>query len=251
MNYKIILASLLIITISHLPAVAYCQEGNPRSTNYIRRKSPNRCEGIIEEPINLSSLDLISIVTSSIASYGKTLSLQIPQIRGGKNPVVQVQSFGDNYRYKLDALSLSNKNSRYQFIWETYVLREAKIPSNSLRPLASYLLGSQKVYVPVILGQSSGKYEFSFYSGSRVKFPKFKIVKIDSSTKETTIYSTKQPNSKSGETVFTWDGRNTDGSNAPVGRYQVHYVAFIEQSNQPDERIERRINFEHNPSWLK
>ncbi|MBE9007326.1 hypothetical protein IQ259_20205 [Fortiea sp. LEGE XX443] len=246
MNYKIILASLVILTLSHLPAAASCPEGRPNTTDYIRRKSPNRCEGIKEELLSGNSLTLISIVTRNIASYGKTLTLQVPQIRNGKNPQVIVQSFGDNYRYQLDDLLLSNNNSRFRFSWNTYVLRQAKIPANTLRASASYLLGSQKVYVPVILGQSSGKYEFAFYSESRVKFTSFKIVKIDSKNKETTVYSTTQPNPKSGETVFTWDGRN-----APSGRYKIHYVAFIEQRNQPSERIERPIEFEHNPNWLK
>ncbi|ALF53478.1 hypothetical protein ACX27_12535 [Nostoc piscinale CENA21] len=242
MNYKIIFTSLLIFTISHLPAVAYCPEGNPRSTDYIRRKSPNRCEGIKEELISGNSLTLISIVTRNIASYGKTLTLQVPQIRGGTNPQVIVQSFGDDYRYQLDDLLLSNNNSRFRFSWNTYVLTQAKIPANSLRALASYLLGSQNVYVPVILGQSSGKYEFTFYSESRVKFTSFKIL----SSNQKPIYTAPKLNPKNGETIFTWDGRN-----APAGRYQVDYKAFIEQRNQPSERLERQIDFEHNPNWLK
>ncbi|WP_335107616.1 hypothetical protein [Nostoc sp.] len=34
MNYKIILASLLILSVSHLPAAASCPEGNPKSIDY-------------------------------------------------------------------------------------------------------------------------------------------------------------------------------------------------------------------------
>ena len=242
MNYKIILTSLFILSLSHLPAAANCTEGNPRTTDYIRRKSPNRCEGIKRELLSGNSLTLISIVTRNIASYGKTLTLQVPQIRGGKNPQVLVQSFGDNYRYQLDDLSLSNNGSRFGSSWDTFVLREAKIPTNKLRALASYNLGSQPVYVPAILGQTSGKYEFVFYSGDRVKFVSFKIV----SENQETIYSAPQTNARKGETVFTWDGRN-----APAGRYTLKYVAKIDRRNQPSDRIPGEIVFEHNPSWLK
>jgi flagellar basal-body rod modification protein FlgD len=241
MNYKIILASLLILNVSHLPAAAYCPEGNPRTTNYIHRKTPNRCEGIKPEPISGNSLTLISIVTQNLVNYGKTLTLQIPQIRDGKNPQVVVQSFGDNYRYQLNDLSLSNNDSRFSFSWDTYVLREAKIPVNKLRAVASYSLGSQPVYVPVILGQTSGKYEFVFYSEDRVRFTTFEILPQG----EKAIYSTSRSNPKKGETIFTWDG------NAPAGRYELRYVAFIERRNEPSDRIEREIVFEHNPNWLK
>ncbi|BAY79562.1 hypothetical protein NIES25_60470 (plasmid) [Nostoc linckia NIES-25] len=233
MNYKIIVASLLIFSFSHLPAAASCPEGNPQSTDYIRRQPPNRCEGLIEN-LSANTLNLISIATRNLSSFSKTLTLQVPQINGGQNPEVIVKS--------LDDLLLSKNGSRFSFSWDTYVLRQAKIPANKLRAVASYNLGSQPVYVPVILGQSSGKYEFAFYSESRVKFISFKIL---SPSKET-IYETKQPNPKKGETIFTWDGRN-----AAAGRYQLRYVANIERRNEPSDRISRQIVFEHNPNWLK
>ncbi|MGF2035288.1 MAG: hypothetical protein RMZ43_008240 [Nostoc sp. CmiVER01] len=242
MNYKIILASLLILSISHLPAAASCPEGNPKSTDYIRRKPPNRCEGVKEEQLSGNSLSLISIATRNLANFGKTLTVQIPRISGGKNPQVIVKSLGDNYHYQMDDLLLSNNGSRFSFSWDTYVLRQARIPANSLRAVASYSLGSQPVYVPVILGQTSGKYEFVFYSQDRVRFTNFEIL----SKGQPAIYSTSRPNPKKGETIFTWDGRN-----APSGRYELHYVANIDRRDEPSDRIERRIVFEHNPNWLK
>jgi hypothetical protein len=241
MNYKIILASLLILSVSHLPAAASCLEGNPKSTDYIQRKPPNRCEGIKKEELSGNSLTLISIATRNLTSFANTLTVKIPRISGGENPQVIVQSLGDNYHYQMDDLLLSNNASLFSFSWDTYVLRQAKIPVNSLRARASYNLGSQPVYVPVILGQTSGKYEFVFYSQERVKFTTFEIV----SKGKPAIYSTSRPNPKNGETIFSWDG------NAPSGRYELHYVAFIERRNQPSDRIENRIIFEHNPNWLK
>ncbi|MEH1792520.1 hypothetical protein [Nostoc sp.] len=242
MNYKTILVSLLIVSFSHLPAVASCPEGNPQSTDYIHRKPPERCEGIKEEQLSGNSLSLISIATRNLASFGKTLTLQIPQINGGKNPQVRVQSLDDKYHYQLDDLLLSKNGSGFSFSWDTYVLRKAKIPANKLRAVASYSLNSQPVYVPVILGQTSGKYEFVFYSQDRVRFTNFEILPQG----EKAIYSTSRPNSRSGETIFTWDGRN-----APAGRYELHFVANIDRRNEPSDRIERRIVFEHNPNWLK
>jgi hypothetical protein len=241
MNYKIILASLLILSVSHLPAAASCPQGNPKSTDYIQRKPPNRCEGIKEEQIGGNSLTLISIATRNLTSFANTLTVKIPRISGGENPQVIVQSLGDNYHYQMDDLLLSNTASLFSFSWDTYVLRQAKITANSLRARAFYNLDSQPVYVPVILGQTSGKYEFVFYSQDRVKFTTFEII----SKGKPAIYSTSRPNPKKGETIFTWDG------NAPVGRYELHYVAFIERRDQPSDRIENRIIFEHNPNWLK
>jgi hypothetical protein len=243
MNYKIILASLLIFSISHLPAAASCPEGNPKSTDYIQRKPPNRCEGIKKEELSGNSLNLISIATRNLTSFGKTLTVQIPRINGGKNPEVRVKSLGDNYHYQMDDLLLSNNGSRFSFSWDTYVLRQAKIPANSLRAVASYNLGSQPVYVPVILGQTSGKYEFVFYSQDRVRFTNFEIISKDKD--QPPIYNTSSPKPRKGETIFTWDG------NAPAGRYELHYVAFIDRRDEASDRIERRIIFEHNPIWLK
>jgi hypothetical protein len=242
MNYKIILASLLIFSFNHLPAAASCPNGNSRSTDYIRRQPPNRCEGIKREPLSGNSLSLISIATRNLTSFSKTLTLQVPQISGGKNPQVIVKSLGDNYHYQLDDLSLSNNGSDFRFSWDTYVLREATVPANKLRALATYNLGSQNVYVPVVLGKTSGKYEFVFYSESRVRFTSFRIIPVG----QKPIYNTSSPNAKSGEIVFTWDGQK-----APAGRYTLHYVANIERRNQPSDRIEKRIIFEHNPNWLK
>ncbi len=244
MNYKIILASLLIFSVSYLPAAASCPEGNPRTTDYIRRKPPYRCEGIKEEPLSGNSLKLISIATRNLTSYSNTLTVQIPQIIGGQKPQVTVKSLGDNYHYQLDDLSLSNNGSLFSFSWDTFVLRKKEIPTNKLRAMAFYSLGSQPVYVPVILGQTSGKYEFVFYSDNRVKFTTFEILPQGKDQKS--IYRDSRANPKNGETIFTWDGRNT-----PAGRYELHYVANIERRNEPSDRIERRIVFEHNPNWLK
>ena len=246
MNYKILLASLLILSINPLSAVAYCPKGNPSSTDYIRRQPPNRCEGVKLEPISGNSLSLISIATRNIANYEKTLTLQVPRIKNGNNPQVIVKSLDDSYHYQLDDLLLSNNGANFGFSWDTYVLRQAKIPANKLRAVASYSLGSQNVYVPVTLGKTSGKYEFVFYSQDRVEFTSVKIVPLTDKKDQKPVYSTSRTTPNSGEISFIWDG-----SKAPTGRYKLHYIAFIDRINEPSDRIEKEIVFEHNPTWLK
>ncbi|WP_414584478.1 hypothetical protein [Scytonema sp. PCC 10023] len=244
MNSKIIFASLLILSFSYLPAQGSCPEGNPDSTDYIRRQPPKRCEGLKVEPISGTPLSLISIATRNLRSYDNNLTLQIPRIKGGKNPEVRVKSFGDNYQYQLDDFPLSGNASRFNFTWDTNILRKSKIPENSLRAVASYNFGSQPVHVPVIVGQTSGEYEFVFYSRDRVRFTTFKIIRKGG---QKPIYTTSRPNPSSGEIIFTWDGRNT-----PAGRYEIHYIAKIDQRDLGTYRLPpRQIVFEHNPNWLR
>lgn len=236
MNAKLLFASVIALTFSQMPALA-CPEGNPRSTAYIRRG--NRCEGIKREPVSSNSLRLISLATRNIPSYQAQVSMKIPGINGGGKPEVKVQSLDKNYQ--LDNPSLTENSGFYTLLWNSYVLKREKIPSNSLRALASVNFGSQVVYVPVILGQSSGQYEFVFYSPTRVKFPVFRILR---NGKE--VYSNPRNIAQTNEMIFTWDSRN-----APAGRYELQIEAEIEPRGKPTEKINRKFVFEHNPNWLK
>ena len=236
MNAKLLFASVIALTLSQIPALA-CPEGNLRSTDYIRRD--NRCEGIKRQPVSGNSLRLISIATRNIPSYQTEVSMKIPGINGGGKPEVKVQSLDKNYQ--LDNPSLTENSGFYTLLWDSYVLKREEVPSNSLRALASVNFGSQVVYVPVILGQSSGQYEFVFYSPSRVKFPVFRILR---NGKE--VYSNPRNIAQTNEMIFTWDSRN-----APAGRYELQIEAEIEPRGKPTEKINRKIVFEHNPQWLK
>lgn len=237
MNAKLLFASIIALTLSQMPALA-CSEGNIRSTDYIRRS--NRCEGIKRQPVSGNSLRLISFATRRIDRYSEKMSMQIPSIKGGGIPEVKIQSLDTNYQ--LDNPSLNNpQNGLYTFQWDTYVLKREDIPSDSLRSLASVNLDSQVVYLPVILGQSSGQYEFVFYSPSRVKFPVFKIVRDG---KE--VYSAPRKTAQHNEIIFNWDGRNS-----PAGRYELQIVAEIEPRGGSTETLQRKFIFEHNPNWLK
>lgn len=236
MNAKLLFASVIALTLSQMPALA-CPEGNLRSTEYIRRG--NRCEGIKREPISGNSLRLISLATRNIPNvYDEKVLMKIPQIKDGGKPEVKVQSLDKNYQ--LDNPLLTKNSGFYTLLWDSYVLKREEVPSNSLRALASVSFGSQLVYAPVILGQSSGQYEFVFYSPSRVKFPVFRILR---NGKE--VYSKPSRIAQTNEIIFNWDGRTS-----PADRYELQIEAEIEPRGKPTEKINRKFVFEHNPKWL-
>jgi hypothetical protein len=240
---KVFISSIFILGLSSQMAALACPDGkSPTSIDYIRRDN-NRCEGIKAIPIDGgASLNFISIATRKLDSYGKNISIEVPRLSGDKQPTVTIRSFNnDDSRYQLDEISLSKIKQGFGFSWDSYVLRTQKIPPNSLRGIAKYSVGAQAVYVPTIVGQKSNNYEFVFYSQSRVQFLSFKIIAPDGK-----IYSINRPNSKSGETIFNWDG-----SKAPAGRYKLRYVAIIEPTNRDSQRIDESLIFEHNPDWLQ
>lgn len=235
MKYTAFFTSLFILGLSTLPAQA-CFPGDPKSTVYIRRDD-NRCEGIKSRNVD-RGLRLISFATIGIKSYPSTVSLKIPRIANA-TPNIMVQSLGANYI--LDNVSLTLNKSLFTFSWSSFVLNSAQIIPTSLRALADVNLGSQLVYVPVILEQSSGQYQFVFYSSNRAKFS---TVQIRRNGKE--IYSSPRNNFQRGEVVFNWDARKV-----PAGRYELYVVAEQEQIGRQPERITRQIAFEHNPNWLR
>jgi flagellar basal-body rod modification protein FlgD len=215
-----------------------CPSGDPTSINYIRRDN-NRCEGIKRQTVS-GSLSLISFTSRNIGDYGDTLTLEIPRLPDLSNqpPRVRVQAMRD--RYLLNDIEVQPHSDRYQFSWSTYVLRNADISPSALRAIASLTHHSQPVYVPVILGQASGQYEFVFFTASHAKFPKLAIVRNGR-----TLHSQSIRTRRSGEVRFTWNP-----GNAPAGRYELHVVAEIEPFGSPPEKVTRRIAFQHNPDWL-
>ncbi|MFK0730743.1 MAG: hypothetical protein ACIWVG_06170 [Gloeotrichia echinulata HAB0833] len=75
---------------------------------------------------------------------------------------MKVQSLEKNYL--LDQLSLTSNKSRFTFPLKPNVLKQAGVLPNTLRALAEVNFNSHSVYLPVTIGQSSGQYEFVFYS---------------------------------------------------------------------------------------
>jgi len=222
--------------------VPLCPKGEATDTKYIYRENPDRCEGIKLRATISSGFRLISLVTGntgSIPPTDKKLTLRIHRGADSSKPNVRLLSM--EKQYQLDNLSLSDNASFFTFSWPSYILNKESIPLKSLRALASVNLGSQFVYVPVILGQPSGQYEIVMYSSQLVKITTFEI-----SRNNQIVFRSPRNTPQRGEVVFNWDGRN-----APAGRYQLRLVAELEQYGRPPETVNRQIIFEHNPNWLK
>ncbi len=115
------------------------------------------------------------------------------------------------------------------------------ITPNSLTSLATYRIDSQLVYAPVILGQPSGEYKFTFFAPSRARFQRCEIKRNGQ-----VIYRPSISSLPSSIINFTWDG-----SNSPAGEYELHYIADIESRNESNEPIEDSIIFYHDPNWLQ
>ncbi|RCJ28577.1 hypothetical protein A6770_22790 [Nostoc minutum NIES-26] len=245
MIYRILLvstlfSSFLLIQCSQSPAPEppqACLPGNTSDTAYMWRDK-NRCEGIKSGIPTSGGIRLISFASRSINGFSDRLQLQIPNIGSG-NPDVSVRSLGK--QYQLDNISFKPGSSAFSFSWSTYVLQKEKIEPVSLRALASFTKGSQAVYVPVTIGKSSGEYEFVLYSNSRAQIPTFQIRRDGKS-----VYTSPPKTSQGGEILFKWNA-----AKAPAGRYELKYIAELEQFGRPPEKEDLQVLFEHNPDWLK
>jgi len=238
MYRQICFYTLLLLSLTQLPAQA-CPPGDPNSTEYIRRDNPERCEGIQRQPVSGNSLELVSFTSRNIGEYGNSLTLRVPRLNGSDTPEFILQSRFKNY--SLDQPNLTIQGSQFALTWNTYVLRNEEIPPKSLRALAVYNIDSEPIYAPVILGEPSGQYEFTFFTPSRAKFRLWEIKRNGK-----TVTKRSYNSFRSGEINFTWDG-----SNAPAGRYELHYIADIQPKGEPTEPINRSIFFDHNPNWLQ
>ncbi|MBW4570538.1 MAG: hypothetical protein KME31_21685 [Tolypothrix carrinoi HA7290-LM1] len=235
--------SFVLTNLSSLPTQA-CSSGNARETTYQRRDG-NRCEGIKPSIRVSGGLNLISIATRRISEpLNDTINLKVPRLRGGGNPEVSLSSVIK--RYQLDNLSLKSESSGFTFGWSTYVLKKGEVPVNTLRALASFNQGSHRVYMPVTIGQSSGKYEFVIFSNGPAKVRSFQI-RLNGQD----IYTSPSRSSQGGEIIFTWDGRKKDGSIAPSGQYELKVLAEQEKYDRQPEQSKIQIQFAHNPNWLK
>ena len=230
MEIRILLVSLLLL--SFFPTVANaCQSGNPFSTAYIRRN--DRCEGLLNLNTNNSILpDLMSFATSSLTEYPDNLKIQVP----GKislKPRIRIQSFFKSYL--LDKLETKYLKSNYRFDLNTKAIlqhRSVQIPFNMLLSLAFIIEDSEPVYFPVILGESSGEYEFIINSFQRTTFP---VLEIRYQGKP--VFSDPRKNPQEGHIRLIWKYEN-----APAGRYEL-YLETSEGKN-------RTFPFEHDPNWF-
>ena len=231
MKIRILFISVLIFSL--FPTITNaCQTGNSRSIAYIRRDK-NRCEGILERDVGFAGLpDLISFGTSNLTAYPNTLKIQVPG-NSNQTPKIRIQSF--LRRYLLNKLQTQYIQPSFTFDLNTKKVlqhRTVQVPFNSLRSLAFIDEDSEPVYFPVILGESSGEYEFVINSLQRTAFP---VLEIRYQGK--TIFSDPRNNPQEGHIFLTWKY-----GNAPAGRYEL----YLETS----EGDSRTFPFEHNPNWF-
>ena len=232
MKIRILFISLLLLSLFPTITNAACKKGNSRSVAYIFRDN-NRCEGLLDRDINYSRLpDLISFATSNLKEYPNTLKIQIPG-NSNQQPEISIQSFLK--RYRLDELETEYLQSNFIFDLNTKTVlqhRSVQVPLSSLRSLAFIVEDNEPVYFPVILGESSGEYEFVINSLQRTAFP---VLEIRYQGK--TVFSDPHNNPQQGHIRTRWKY-----DNAPAGRYEL----YLENS----EGKSRTFPFEHNPNWF-
>lgn len=240
MKHQIFFTSLVVFLIVGILPLQACSTTDPESI-YYKQREDNRQEGILRRTPISGSFDMVSLATRSISSLDDNLTIKIPKITNDHSTEELQVTVREIYkRYLLDHLQFNdNSQSFYDFTWSTCVLKDANVSIDKLRAIAT--LGSQQVYIPVIVGQPSNQYEFVFYSPGNIRFTSV-IIKRNGQE----IYTTSRPKNQRGEIIFTWYGlRETEG------QYEFSYVAELEQTGRPPLRIQRDIIFEHNPNWFK
>lgn len=234
MKIRILFISLLIFGFFPTIANASCKEGNSFSFSiaYIRRNN-NRCEGILDREIGFAGLpELISFATSNLTEYPDTLKIQVPG-NSSQKPKITIQSFFK--RYLLDKLQTKYLQPNFIFDLNTKTVlqhRRVQVPLKSLRSLAFIVQDSEPVYFPVILGKSSGEYEFVINSWQRTALPIFEI-----RYQGKKVFEDPRENPQEGHIHLIWKYQD-----APAGRYEL----YLETS----EGDSRSFPFEHNPNWF-
>ncbi len=227
--------SVYLLNMTSLTANA-CPTRQPfslRDLSYIRRDN-NRCEGILDSRKSRNYFGLIAFSTSNLNNYPDTLKIRVPGT-GRDKPIIRIQSYTKNYL--MDNVEVTSSPSGEGFIFNLNtkaVLQPAKIPFNSLLPLAFVEKNSRRIYHPVILEQSSDSYKFVIYTSERRTLPKVEIRQngkvIPSNLKPKNI-------PKQGQIPFYWHPQNN-----PAGTYQF----YLEDGNgRPIS-----FSFKHDPTWL-
>lgn len=257
MNRVPFFISLLSISLSFnlLPAQAQsCQDlGNNGSTAYtLRRDNNQRCEGI-RNPTVSSGLDLISFTIGTLSQPAKDnrFTLQVPDRVNGRFPTIIVRYPQKNYQ--LDPVYFVLKGKFFEFKWSKAVLENARIPLNGLRATAYSLSGTQRIYSPVIFGNSN-QYRIVFAYKRAFKITKFQIrLKNSKSVCKGTLVYTRLPTELqlNKQISFAWNGKDKNGKNANAGRYELCTEAELEQDNRAFQKFPLYITFAHDPQWLK
>lgn len=231
------LLGLLILWCSTTTLGRTCELSEADSIEYSLQED-NRCEGVQSQIEVSGSLDLVSFTSSTGGSLNGTLLIRIPRFYRRK-PFFQMME--NSSRYVLNNVPFLPQNTFYSYKLPTNRLKQNGIKRiEALHAIA--VSGTQRVYLPTLLGNPTNSYRFVFYSVDHVRFVKAQILRG-----EDVYASWGAQGSRRGPKAFEWEG----AKNAPAGRYEFFYIAEIEQGKHPPERIVRRISFEHNPKLLK
>lgn len=232
------LTTLSLWGLAHLSPAVACDLVEPGSTDY-GLQDDNRCEGVRDRVSVSGSLDLISLTSTQGGSLRGDLNIRVPYVADTGTPYFLMQEI--NSRYALDNLPFRVQGSFHTYRLATRILTRIGIDTiDDLRAIA--VNGSQRVYLPTLLGPDDNQYRFVFYSVDTVRFLEAGIRRGDSVS-----VSWGSQGARRGEKDFEW----TTAADAPAGRYEFYYEAEIEQGNRPAERISRRLPFEHDPRWLR
>jgi hypothetical protein len=232
------LTTLSLWGLAHLSPAVACDLVEPGSTDY-GLQDDNRCEGVRDRVSVSGSLDLISLTSTQGGSLGRSLNIRVPYIANTGVPYFLMQEI--EFRYALDNLPFRVQGRFHRYSLASSILTRIGVDSiDDLRAIA--VSGSQRVYLPTILGQDDNSYRFVFYSVDSVRFLEAGIRRGNSVS-----VSWGPQGARRGEKAFEW----TTAADAPAGRYEFYYEAEIQQGNRPAERISRRLPFEHDPRWLR
>ena len=235
MNIKTLTPALCLLTALLLPAPAFaCPANLPDPLLYQRRNNPNRCEGLTRTNIS-ANLTLVSFTTSTPTNT-PNLTLTIPSTSTAPNLIIRSYA----RRYQIDSFTPQRNNQGYQFTLPTQLMRNAQVPLDSLRMIAS-TSDSQPVYIPVTIGSPSSRYQIVFYSPTLATIQSLEILRNNQ-----VIHRETRTTSRQGEIIFTWDGRNR-----PAGRYQIRIVGTLEQRGMRPQSFNRVLPFNHHPNWLR
>lgn len=219
--------------------------GNTANRGYMERPNDRRCEGT-NAFRKSGGPDLVSFSTGQLQPSNQQLALQVPKLANLPTPRVIVRSYVKYYQ--LIPLGFPRSTaSLFGFQWSTSdVIGPEQIPYSSLMATAFARDRNRLVYLPVIFNQPSDRqYRFVLSSERPFMMKAFEIRDSQGKIVHRKSAKTYDP----GEVTLTWDGRGLNGKSAAPGRYVLRIQTQLQQP--PEDISPTRIEFEHNPEWLK
>ena len=230
MNRKRLLLPLLLSIVFNSSAHAEesmptCTSGDSETYAY-QKEEDGHCEGIPNSRPISGQFTLISFYTGNTPNaYSQSLALRIPT---NSSPQLRIQS---NYRnYAANNFPFNATSQGFTYNLDTKKLDRANIPPDSLVYKAQRK-DNPSIYLPVILGNADGQYNFVVSSPKDLKLPQFEIRRNGQ-----VIYKDPRRISDSVH-ILTWKY-----GGAKAGRYELYL--------KDNSGRERSFSFEHNPNLL-